>query len=268
MPSQYPLKVMSAAVVGIGSLLPLTAAAADLPTLDPIIEARPVSSWTGFYAGAFLGWGWSDDDATTTGTSGFQSLGSTIVPSSLDLSGNGFLGGLTAGYDHQINSFVAGLEGDISWADINKSSSFTGAAVLGTRLTTSAKKRMSFFSTVRGRLGYAASDRFMVFATGGLAMGQVELETSVNGVDAPALAWNGSDDELKFGWTLGGGAEVKVTDNISMKLDGLYYDLADSNVTATGNAAVRSVGALDGIDYAAESDNTGFLARLGVNYRF
>ena len=222
MPSQYPLKVMSAAVVGIGSLLPLAATAADLPTLDPIIEARPVSSWTGFYAGAFLGWGWSDVDATTTGTSGFQSLGSTIVPSSLGLSGNGVLGGLTAGYDYQINSFVAGLEGDISWADINKSSSFTGAAVLGTRLTTSAKKRMSFFSTVRGRLGYAF-DRYMIYGAGGLAI--ADLEATANGV---------SDSKTALGWTLGAGAEAAITSNVVARFDYSYQDFGDQDFNLGG----------------------------------
>jgi len=242
--------------------------AADLSEPFEVIDYGPVGGWTGFYAGGTLGMGWSDDNADTTGTTAFQALGSTIVPSSLGLSHSGLAIGLTTGYNHQSGHFVYGLEGDFSFLDLDETATFTGLPVLGTRLATSASHSMNFFGTVRGRLGYAPSDRLLIFATGGLAFGQVDLDASVRGVDAPALNWNGSNEEFKFGWSLGAGGEYKFTDRWSFKLDGLYYDLDDSSVTARGNAAVRAIGALDGIDYRTSVDNTGFLARAGVNYRF
>ena len=261
---RYAMPFAAAALV----LSSTAAFSADL-AVSPVAPAVQYSpSWSGFYAGAFVGWGWSNDDADTTGTTGFQNLGSTIVPGSLSLDDNGFNGGITAGYNMQSGSFVYGLEGDISYLDYDESDSFTGVAGLGTRLQTRAEREMTFFGTFRGRLGYAPSDRFLLFATGGLAFGQVNYSASVTGLDAPTLVWSGSEDELKFGWTLGGGGEFKATENVSIKLDGLYYDLADSSVTASGNAAVRAVGALNGIDYQSETDNTGFLARIGVNYQF
>lgn len=242
------------------------AMAADLAEA-PRIQYTP--SWTGFYAGAFVGWGWSNDDADTTGTPGFQALGGSAVPGSLSLDDNGFNVGLTAGYNRQSGNFVYGVEGDISYLDFDESDSFTGATVLTTtRLRTQAEREMKFFGTLRGRLGVAPSERFLIFATGGLAFGQVDYSTRVTGLDAPTLVWSGSEDEFKFGWTLGAGGEFKATERISIKLDGLYYDLADSKATASGNAAVRGIPQLNGVDYQSETDNTGFLARLGVNYQF
>ena len=245
-----------------------SASAADLNSTIPIISHTPATTWDGFYTGAFAGWGWSNDDAKTTGTTSFQNLGPTIIPNSLSLSQRGFTGGITAGYNKQSGNIVYGLEGDLAYLDFDETKSSTGVAVLGTRLETQVQHELQFFGTLRGRLGYSLNERFMVFATGGLAFGQVNYKTSVNGVDAPNLNWSGDDKGLKFGWTLGGGGEMMLTDALSIKVDGLYYDLANSKATATGNSAVRSIGALNGIDYQSEVDNTGGLLRVGVNYRF
>lgn len=245
-----------------------SAVAADFDGPIEVIEYEPSGTWTGFYAGGLLGLGWSHDDAATTGTPAFQALGPAIVPSSLDLSHSGLNLGLTTGYNHQSGYFVYGFEADFSFLDFNETNTFTGVPVLGTRLATSSSHSMNFFGTVRGRLGYAVSNRLLIFGTGGLAFGQVDLDANVAALDAPALNWSGSNEEFKFGWSLGGGGEYMVTEAVSVKLDGLFYDLDDSQVTARGNAAVRAIAALDGIDYKSKVDNTGFLARIGVNYRF
>jgi len=47
------------------------------------------SNWTGFYAGAHAGAGWSDDNA-------------------------GFIGGGQVGFNYQINQWVFGVEGDLA----------------------------------------------------------------------------------------------------------------------------------------------------------
>ena len=95
---------LAALMAGVAS----SAMAADLPTRKappaPMTYAPPVFSWTGFYVGVNGGWG---------GTSGGGNLGSPT---------GGLVGG-TVGYNYQIGQFVAGLEGDWDWADINKSGS-------------------------------------------------------------------------------------------------------------------------------------------------
>jgi outer membrane immunogenic protein len=245
--------------------------AADLPRKSVPILAAPVPlfTWTGFYIGLNAGYGFSDNKTETTGTPGFLTLvGPGIVPGSLNTKRDGFIGGLQAGYNVQFGAIVAGLEADIQFADMKKSAGFIGAPVLGTQLNTSAKSEMEYLGTVRARLGFTPVDRLLVYATGGLAYGQVKTSGSVVGVQAPALAWNGTNSDTKFGYTVGGGLEYAVTNNITIKGEYLYYDLGRSNVLAVGNAAVRGVAALNGIDYASRTENRGSIVRAGLNYKF
>lgn len=244
-------------------------ASAHAADLQPEQDFEPLSvNWAGLYAGVFVGGLYGDNDTDTIGTSGFQALGPTIVPGSLDVDGSAVIGGVGLGFNLQSGSFVYGLEGDFGFTNYDESESFTGVAVLGTRLTTTSTSEIDYFSTVRARAGIAPSNDVMLFATGGLAVGRVETSASVVGVDNPALVWQGSDESWETGWTAGLGVEARVADPVTIKLDALYYDLADTSVTATGNAAVRGVGALDGIDYAAESENKGLNIRLGANVAF
>jgi outer membrane immunogenic protein len=110
-----------------------------------------------------------------------------------DADANGFMGGAQIGYNFQFSQFVLGVEGDISstdWDDI------------------------SWLATVRGRLGYAW-EKVMPYATGGLAI--AELDTP----------FAGSSSETSTGWALGGGIEVAVSDNVSVRGEYLHFDLSD-----------------------------------------
>lgn len=247
-----------------------TAHAADVP-ITQVFEPAPVSiaDWTGFYAGIFAGYGMASGETDTVGTAAFLTLiPGGIVPEDLDMDPGGFLGGLTAGYNYDFGGFVLGAEADIALSHFDDSDSFVGGAVLGTTLNTSISQTYNYFGTLRARAGYAVTPDLLLFATGGLAFAEIETDARVQGIAAPNLVWEGSDDEVKFGWTVGGGAEFKVTQNISLKADALYFDLGESDVLAAGNPAVRGVAGLNGIDYDAEVENTGFLGRVGLNFQF
>ncbi|WP_204305990.1 hypothetical protein, partial [Escherichia coli] len=91
--------------------------AARVPVATAI--AVPVADWTGFYAGAHVGYGFSGRFNNNSG---------------LDLGGaSGVFGGLQAGYDWQFNSLLIGLAADISIADIKKT-----VPVFGNPLTAKA----------------------------------------------------------------------------------------------------------------------------------
>ena len=121
--------------------------AADMPIGVPVRPAMvsPVFSWTGFYVGGNVGYGWGDTDGV-------------LLPSS---SMDGVFGGLQGGFNYQFpaTGFVIGIEADYQWADI--STNFV---------------KIDRFGTVRGRVGYAW-DRFMIYGTGGWAF---EANTEVN----------------------------------------------------------------------------------------
>ena len=64
------------------------------PTYPPPPPPIPfVYNWTGFYAGAHAGVGWSDGDGSGSG---------------------GFVGGGQIGFNYQINQWVLGVEGDFA----------------------------------------------------------------------------------------------------------------------------------------------------------
>lgn len=272
--SNSGFRYASGIALAVAMLASGAALAADPPVFEPVAPApvpEPVFAerWTGLYAGVFAGYGSVVSDVDTTGTAGFTGLvAGGFVPGDLDPDGDGFFGGVTAGYNYQAGIAVIGIEGDIALTSIDGSDDFTGGAVLGTQLRTSSSVDYTYFGTLRARAGLALGERTLIFATGGLAFAGVDMDARVTGVQAPGLVWSGSESGTEFGWTVGGGAEVKVTEAVSVKLDGLYFDLSDTEVTATGNAAVRGIAALNGVDYQAESDNTGFVGRLGVNYHF
>ncbi len=255
------------ALAALGS----AAHAADLPRKSVPVLAPPVPMfvWTGFYVGLNGGYGFGDGNTQTVGTPGFQALiAPGIVPGALNTKPDGFMGGAQIGYNVQFGAFVAGVEADIQFADMKKTAGFVGLPVLGTQLNTSTTTEMEYFGTLRARLGFTPFDRLLVYATGGLAYGQIKTSSSVVGVQAPALVWSGSDSETKFGWTLGAGLEYAITNNFTVRGEYLYYDLGNTTVSALGNAAVRGVGALNGIDYISRTENRGSIVRAGVNYKF
>ena len=85
---------------------------------------------------------------------------------------------------------------------------------------------------------------------------------------APALAWNGGFNDTRLGYALGGGGEYAFTNNITFKVEYLYYDLGKSSFAATGNAAVLATPALNNVYYTGETRTAGSLVRAGLNVKF
>jgi len=186
----------------------------------------PAYSWTGFYAGINGGYGWGSSTWNIPATGRFDTSG-------------GLVGG-TLGYNYQFGQVVAGLEGDIDWADINGTT--TTACPLG------CKTSDDYLGTFRGRLGFAA-DRFLPYFTGGLAFGDIKASS-------PGLA---GVDNTNAGWTLGGGIEMSLVGNWTAKAEYLYVDLGR---TSCGTACGAAAGVTANVSFHTN------LIRGGVNYRF
>lgn len=267
------MKAISA-FAALAALISGSAFAADLPTHkeapSPAPVAVPAFSWTGFYAGVNAGYAFSQSgDTQTTGTPAFLGFAPTFTPNSLPTNNGGFIGGGQIGYNYQMGSIVAGVETDLDFVGQRNSASFTGAVTpLGTSLTTSATRDLNYLGTLRGRIGFTPFDRMMLFATGGLAYGGVNTSGSVVANAAPALAWSGSNNQTRAGWTVGGGAEYAITNNITLKGEYLFYDLGETSVTALGNAAVQATAALNGVYYTSQARTEGSILRAGLNFKF
>jgi outer membrane immunogenic protein len=268
------------------ALLSGAAHAADLYRKAPPAPVMPVASWTGFYAGVNVGGGWSNTDV------GYGTSDPAIAPvfGVIDLPANGdhigssgVLGGVQIGYNYQFApTWVAGVEADFQFADINGSGS---TPYFGGALVSSASQDIKYFGTVRARLGYLATDRLLVYATGGFAYAQLNSDVAMTlapggamliadfangtsttcGVGFPTnTCFSGASNRLTPGWTAGGGLEYALGHNWSLKGEYLYARF-EQTMTAV---AVAPLAGMQPNTYTAKFATDLHIARVGLNYRF
>lgn len=219
----------------LAALVPATAADAPGTYKGPVYKGAPVSAahdWAGWYLGLQAGhaWGHSVHIDAPSRTDQF-----TI---------DGFAGGLTAGRNWQNGMWVFGIEADISWANIDGTTSSSGS--FGCGGTDVCETEVEWFGTLRGRIG-RAWDSTLVYGTGGLAYG--EIFASLGSCSVPTDC--GSDTSV--GWTIGGGAEFVLNMNWSAKIEYLYVDLDQIYYNRAS-------------DWEATADFS--IVRGGVNYRW
>lgn len=240
------------------AVLVTPASAADLPrkSVAPVFaQPAPIFNWSGFYVGVNGGYVFDTGKSQLTGTPGLLATGFAPIGSAKTM-GDGFTIGGTLGYNYQIGNFVAGLEADLNYVDLGKTVSTT----LGP-LTTTVSQDMTYFGTVRGRLGYAF-DRVLIYGTGGLAYGDQKARTTISGLGSQ---WTGEKSDTRFGYVLGAGMEYAITNNWSAKVEYLYYDLGKTNYVSP---LVAGPGAGAGVFGTSKAENRGNIVRAGINYRF
>lgn len=200
-------------------LIATGALAADLPdnVVEPLLPV-PASAydWSGAYLGLQIGGVFGGDFDNNAG---------------LDLGGtSGLLLGGNIGYNHQIDKFVVGIEGDVNYA--------TPQAEVG-----ALDADLNLLGTATVRLGYTPIDRVLTYFEGGYAFGVVDIAVPGN-----------SDSNFHNGFAVGGGVEYAITDNILSGLEYNYVSLQDNNFNVGG-----------GITAAEFSGHT---VKLNVKYKF
>jgi outer membrane immunogenic protein len=259
-----PLGIAGAALAV--ALTTIQAHGADIAR--PVYKApvvAPAYNWTGFYVGGHGGYGWDPASAifnpvTYAYSVGGPGLGSTLlsgpgnIPLSVDPSG-GF-GGIQIGYNWQTGAFLFGWEADVSFGKIKDEDikGFTVVTLTGDILDFTGNVRLQqevdYFGTVRGRLGWA-NNTLLIYATGGLAWGHVDTTFQVynlriqnNGaVFGPGLAAllagaSAQQDDVRFGYAIGGGFEWAFAPNWSFKADYIFIDLGNGDtLTIPGGTA-------------------------------
>jgi outer membrane immunogenic protein len=253
-------------LVGATLLFAGPAFAADLPVKAPrAVPFMPVYNWTGFYVGVNGGAGWnntSGDQFCLSPAPAFIVGGpgcSVANPGSLKPSG-GLFGG-QAGYNFQNGMFVWGIETDIQWSGIKDSATQTVACCLPVVNPTAGigttSQDLDWFGTVRGRLGITVWDRGLLYGTGGLIYGQEKVSESVT---FPAVGYAASASSTRAGWTAGAGFEYAFTNNVTGKIEGLYYDM--------GSQTIGFTSPVTGFTESASFNYKGALVRAGLNWKF
>lgn len=231
-----------------------SAFAADLPSRSapaPVF-AQKAFSWTGVYVGVNAGAvGLSNNSDYNASNSG-MSTGSAGYADD-GYFANGFGGGAmvggTIGYNHQFGGIVVGLEADFAVGRAGASASDVNVDDYITHMTAN----LSSFGTLRGRVG-VAFDRTLVYVTGGLAFGSFK-----------GTLWNDNSyqdyivktSSTRTGWVVGAGVEYALTNNVSLKVEGLYADFGSKSSAAT-----------DCVECRGQFKTKATVGRVGVNYKF
>lgn len=115
---------------------------------------------------------------------------------------------------------------------------------------------------MRGRLGVEPADRWLVYATGGLAYGQLNstLGATTTTTTGVVTAASSSANITRAGWTVGGGVEWAFLNRWSAKLEYIYMDLGTFGATFTGTGPYATVG--------TSTHFTDNIFRAGINYSF
>ncbi|GLR85427.1 outer membrane protein [Bradyrhizobium iriomotense] len=267
------MKRMAIGVATVISLLATSAMAADLTAPKPYVKAPPVVatvySWTGFYVGGNIGYGWGRSRNSETISN--LATGAALFTNTSSNDVNGVIGGGQVGYNWQVQNWVFGIEADIQGSDQKGSSNLVcvGCANDGSDITSTLTQKLSWFGTVRGRAGVLVTPNVLLYGTGGLAYGEFKTGGSItgNGVGGvPVTVVFPGASSTQVGWTVGAGVEGKIGGNWTAKLEYLYMDLGSVSAgpIATTILVPRRTDA--GVSYSsAFRDN---ILRVGVNYQF
>jgi outer membrane immunogenic protein len=156
------------------------------------------SEWSGFYVGGHLGAALDQRAFSIQDLSAAQDL---FLPSPAE---DQILIGVHGGYNWQVQQIVLGVEGDVSFSN-----------------------DANYLASIRGRLGFAPWDQWLLYGTAGAAF--IDL-------DEPFAIVIASQDSSPFtrnrnasGFVVGGGAEYRVLPNTSLGAEGLFYDFGSSS---------------------------------------
>jgi opacity protein-like surface antigen len=214
----------------------------------------PVSSWEGFYFGVGFSRNRSKIDqgtATTTADDGGVPVVDTHSLARTDFNNAGFL---SLGYMWQFNKFLLGVEGDYTFSQnvevgkqyVGFAGGTCGVSFVG-NFTCSGTQPHATFDTIghlRALAGYEINPRLMGFLSAGIAVGkaQGDVHTGILNVNAGTVAGisgdSTSENKLMLGATLGGGFEMKLTNNFSGRIEYLHDFYNDGPRTSGSNVTL------------------------------
>jgi outer membrane immunogenic protein len=270
------MQTRALAAAAILALAGTAAIAADLP--GSVAAAPPPPwprtwDWNGFYGGINAGYSFGNAHNTWNIP--------TVLVTGVDAETfNGPLGGIQAGWNWQYSAFLAGIEADLDYgAETGKQTFNSAFTVTTTRLVTGTisvphSYTLTWISTVRGRLGLAFN-RALLYGTGGFAWAAdkepLSATATVSGSTAAFVNPQGLT-AIRVGWTAGGGAELAINNNWTVRAEYLYVDLGTKSrgfatqgvpdpLAPTTTLILPSTGTIS----TRTTDN---IARLGINYKF
>jgi outer membrane immunogenic protein len=254
---------MRMGLIGVAALAALLIAGQAMAADSPKDGSAAPFNWTGLYVGANFGGGWSSNTANMAPVStDFRPVFAAGDVATPGVDASGAFGGVQAGYNYQVCPFgFFGIETDLQGASITGTglASTTGAAGFAPEVTT-VDQRLSWFGTLRARIGYIPINRLAIYGTGGLAYGATNYSANIAFPPIPQL-YSGASSDTRAGWTVGGGVEYFFCNNVSVKAEYLFINLGSDTVLIGPVIGPRGFA-------SATFDQTDNIFRIGMNYKF
>lgn len=234
---------------------------------DASLEERH-SGWSGAYLSGFAGVGITSGRASLHDYAGALltlDVSNGLFPWSIEGTRAHGLIGAAAGYNFQTGAFVGGIEADFtySWSRTNHAFSRVdpGPIFPGVDTNTTYGTDFGAIGTLRLRGGYDLGGT-LFYATAGAAVGHVSnsLTLALPQLGYSSPQWGASG--ARFGYAIGVGLEHKVTSNVSLRLETMFVDLADTVVRATDPAT------FPGESFSYRFSNTIVMPRIGLTVNF
>lgn len=250
------------------------------------------TSWSGLYVGAHAGWTnnksesgervnfdtnldgkFGDTVNTAAGANAFSpgfcggAASGALPASGCSDDDDNFEFGARLGYDWRVGDFIVGPVVEVSRTEVKDSV----AAFSTTPAQYTLSRNLKGVAALRLRGGYVFGEDNMIYATGGVAVGDVEHRFGSSNTVNTFVARNGDDPT---GYQLGGGYERKIAPEVTVGLEYMYTSLDDGNyrVRAQGPAPATNPFILvngAGTDFQRSSNDLEFHSvRVTANYRF
>src|SRR5579864_211256 len=147
----------------------------------------------------------------------------------------GWLAGAQLGYNWQSQSFVYGLEADVSLMHLRSDMTniVPNPIPFFPPATANNNASMNWYGTFRGRLGWSAGP-VLFYGTGGVAYGNVELNSNVTsgGSSLPAQAWS-----ARAGYVAGGGIEYMARPDVIFSVNYQYVDFGRVSLASSATVS-------------------------------
>lgn len=195
----------------------------------------------GYFEGPYIG--------ANLGYGGIDARQSSPAEPDIRGSNGSFVAGGQVGYNRQCGRLMLGIEADFNYVGFATNTAWPDPILL--------EDEVSWFGTVRAKLGITIWDTAMLYATGGLAYADVS-HTLVD----PILLFRQTDSDVKIGWTIGGGIELAHHERWLLRAEALFVDLGSTSHVYT------TVGCNGVCTGRATWDDSFWIARLGLNYKF
>jgi outer membrane immunogenic protein len=284
-------------VAGAGLLSVLTisgsAFAAEIPVqarpkAAPVrAPARPVaqapaqatSNWSGSQVGGFNGASNMSNAMVEPGAFlYFPGISSANVETPFQVKKNpwSYTVGVFVGHNWQLGSYVVGAEGDIAWKNAQSTNTLNATAVSGANFRTeyfNGTVKQSWDSSIRARGGFLYTPSTLIYATGGVAFGEVKGSFGYEANITPAFsATSGaaSWSDTRVGWTAGAGVETVVATGWKARAEYRYTDFGQYSRTIplAFTCAGAGCGAPTSTGARVDLHPTFHTIRVGLGYDF